>query len=168
MTTPDLDPVPAGSPPIDGRTEFTQALQAAMEGAVQARSREIWLVDPDFETWPLDDPRVLAALAAWGKLPMRRLLIVACHFDVIPRRYPRFTEWRGTWAHVVEARATDVEPSQVPSLCLAGPTSLRLVDRHRWRGHRVIGDKALADWREVVDVLLQRSEPGFAANTLGL
>jgi hypothetical protein len=43
-----------------------------------------------------------------------------------------------------------------------------LADRQRWRGHTLSSDKEVADWREVVDVLLQRSEPGFAANTLGL
>jgi hypothetical protein len=153
---------------IDGRNAFTAAMQQALEQAVQARERELCFVDPDFETWPLDDAQVLDTLTAWARQPLRRLLIVAGHFDHLPRRFARFTEWRGTWAHVVQAHATDVEPSQIPTLLLAGSASLLLADRLHWRGHRMSTDKEVADWREVVDVLLQRSEPAFGANTTGL
>ena len=153
---------------IDGRSEFTHAVQRSLMQALRQREREICMVDADFEVWPLDDPRVLEALNAWARLPQRRLLMVGSRFDTIARIFSRFTTWRGTFAHVVEAHATEVEPSQVPTLLLAGPSSLMLADRLRWRGHALSSDKEVADWREVVDVLLQRSEPGFAANTLGL
>lgn len=153
---------------IDGRSAFTEAMRQALVQAEQLRERELCFVDPDFETWPLDDPQVLDTLTAWARQPLRRLLIVAGHFDHLPRRFARFTEWRGTWAHVVQAHATDVEPSQIPTLLLAGPASLLLADRLRWRGHWMATDKEVADWREVVDVLMQRSEPAFGANTLGL
>jgi hypothetical protein len=158
----------AGGMPIDGRSAFTDAVRQALAHAVDARERELCLVDPDFETWPLDDAALLASLTAWARQPLRRLLLVACNFDLVPRRCPRFAEWRGIWAHVVEAHVTDVEPSQVPTLLLAGSCSLMLADRLRWRGHALSSDKEVADWREVVDVLMQRSQPGFAANTLGL
>jgi peptidyl-tRNA hydrolase len=153
---------------INGRSDFTDALRGALAHAARARERELYLVDPDFDSWPLDDAQVLAELTSWARQPQRRLVMVASDFGAMPRRYPRFAEWRGTWAHVVEAFATEIEPSQVPTLLLAGPASLMLADRLRWRGHRLEGDKEVADWREVVDVLLQRSEPGFGANTLGL
>lgn len=165
-----LDPQPAAprGAPIDGRAAFTQALRDCLSQALQARTRELCFVDPDFESWPLDDSDVLAAIGAWARLPERRLLIVAGSFDAMPRRFARFTEWRRTWAHVVDAHLTEVEPSQVPTLLLAGEASLMLADRMRWRGHGLSSDQEVADWREVVDVLLQRSEPGFGANTLGL
>lgn len=166
--TPESFHDAARDAPIDGRSAFTMALRTAMLQAVQTRQREICLVDPDFEVWPLDDAEFLAALAAWGRLPLRRMILVACNFNLVPRRYARFTEWRGNWAHVVEAHATDIEPSQVPTLMLAGPASLLLADRLRWRGHAMTSDKEVADWREVVDALMQRSEPAFGANTLGL
>jgi hypothetical protein len=153
---------------IDGRSEFTLALRQALTQAVRARERELILVDPDFESWPLDDAQVLAALDTWARQPKRKLLMVASSFQTLARRCTRFTEWRGTFAHVVGAFVTEVEESQVPSLLLAGPASLMLADRLRWRGHRLDNDKEVADWREVVDVLLQRSESGFGANTLGL
>jgi hypothetical protein len=153
---------------IDGRSAFTAAYQDALRHAVAERERELCLVDPDFQTWPLDDALALASLAAWARLPRRRLIVVASSFDAVPRRYPRFAEWRGTFAHVVEAYTTEIEPSQVPTLLLGGAASLMLSDRLRWRGHRLTTDKEVADWRDVVDALLQRSEPGFGANTLGL
>jgi hypothetical protein len=163
------DPLfPARGAVIDGRSDFTRALQSSLVQAVRHQERELCLVDPDFETWPMDDPIVLDALNAWARLPQRRLTLVASRFDMFGRRFPRFSAWRGTFAHVVEAFVTAVEPSQVPSLLLAGPGSLMLADRLRWRGHALADDKEVADWREVVDVLLQRSEPGFGANTLGL
>jgi hypothetical protein len=153
---------------IDGRSDFTAALRSALAQAVRSRERELCLVDPDFEGWPLDDEPLLSALTAWARQPQRRLLMVACSFDSLPRRFARFTEWRGTWAHVVEAFVTEIEPSQAPTLLLAGPSSLLLADRLHWRGRHLSNDEEVADWREVVDVLLQRSEPGFGANTLGL
>lgn len=153
---------------IDGRSEFTQAVRLSLAQAYRQRERELCLVDCDFEIWPLDDGEVLDSLSAWARLPQRRLLMVGSRFDTTPRMFPRFTAWRGTFAHVVEAFATEIEPSQVPTLLLAGTSSLMLADRLRWRGHALASDKEVADWREVVDVLLQRSEPGFGANTLGL
>ncbi len=159
---------PERSALIDGRSDFTQALRRSLAQAMRDRERELCFVDPDFEIWPLDDAEVLESLSAWARLPQRRLLMVGSRFEVIPRLFSRFATWRGTFAHVVEAFATGVEPSQVPTLLLAGPSSLMLADRLRWRGHALSTDKEVADWREVVDVLLQRSEPGFGANTLGL
>jgi hypothetical protein len=153
---------------IDGRSEFTAAVQRSLELALRQGERELFFVDVDFEVWPLDDALVLDHLTAWARLPQRRLLMVATRFDSLPRLFSRFTTWRGTFAHVVEAFATEIEPSQVPTLLLAGSASLMLADRLRWRGHALDADKEVADWREVVDVLLQRSEPGFGANTLGL
>jgi hypothetical protein len=153
---------------IDGRSEFAAAVRHALTQAVHERVREICLVDPDFEAWPLNDARVLAGLDAWVRLPMRRMLVVAGRFDALPRLFARFTDWRVTWAHAVECRVTDVESSQIPTLLLAGPASLHLADRWRWRGHVLADDREVSDWREVVDVLVQRSEPDFGAATLGL
>ena len=153
---------------IDGRSDFTRAVRRSLARAWQQRERELCLVDTDFEIWPLGDADVLESLNAWARLPQRRLMMVGSRFDTIARLFPRFTVWRRTFAHVVEPFATEVEPSQVPTLLLAGPSSLMLADRLRWRGRALGNDEEVADWREVVDVLLQRSEPGFGANTLGL
>lgn len=157
-----------GAALIDGRIAFAQALRQALAQAARERARELCFVDPDYEAWPLDDPDVLGALTAWARLPKRRLLMIASRFDGLPRRCPRFTAWRRDWAHVVECRATEVEASQVPTLLLAGPHSLQLADRLQWRGHWLADDSEISAWREVVDVLMQRSDADFPANTLGL
>jgi hypothetical protein len=158
----------AGAARIDGRSEFTQAVQRALSQAARERARELFFVDPDFEAWPLDDPQVLSALTAWARLPKRRMLVIAGRFDDLPRRFPRFTEWRRNWAHIVECRATEVEASQIPTLLLAGAHSLQMADRLQWRGHWLADDSEISAWREVVDVLMQRSDADFPANTLGL
>ncbi len=165
-----VQPLDPRAPParLDGRSDFTAALRHTLTLALQTRARELCMVDPDFTTWPLDDEGFRGALAAWARLPQRQLLIVAGNFAALPQRFPRFTEWRRTWAHVVECRQTEVEPSQIPSLLLAGANSLVLLDRLHWRGHGLSDDAEVGAWREVVDVLVQRSEPGFGANTLGL
>ena len=165
LPVPDLPP---GAALIDGRSAFTAALHQALAQAAHGRARELCFVDPDFEAWPLEDPMVLGALTAWARLPKRRLLMIACRFDDLPRRCPRFTAWRRRWAHAVECRATDIESSQVPTLLLAGGHSLQLADRLQWRGHWLADDSEISAWREVVDVLMQRSEADFPANTLGL
>lgn len=167
MTSDAQDPG-AGSALIDGRGAFIEALRRALGQAAQVRVRELCLVDADFEAWPLDDPLVLGALTAWARLPKRQLLMIASRFDDLPRRCPRFTAWRRDWAHVVECRATEVEASQVPTLLLAGAHSLHLADRLQWRGHWLADDSEIRAWREVVDVLVQRSEADFPANVLGL
>ena len=153
---------------IDGRTAFRDAVRRALRGAARGGVRELVWVDTDYEAWPLDDAAMLEALGAWSRLPSRRLLMVATRFDAVARLFPRFTAWRAERSHVAECRVTDVEPSQVPTLLLAGPASLHLADAQRWRGHWLTTQREFDDWREVADVLVQRSEPGFAVNTLGL
>lgn len=159
---------PSGRALIDGRSEFAAAVRLALSQAAHERARVLTFVDPDFEAWPLEDAQVLHSLSAWARLPQRQLLMVAGRFDGLPRTCPRFTEWRRNWAHVIECRATEVESSQIPTLLLAGAHSLHLADRLQWRGHWLADDSEIGSWREVVDVLMQRSEPDFAANTLGL
>ena len=159
---------PPGKALIDGRSDFTAAVRTALSEAARERARELCFVDADFDAWPLDDGAVLSALAAWARLPKRRLLVIAGRFDDVPRRFPQFTAWRRTWAHLIECRATDVEASQIPTLLLAGPHSLQLADRLQWRGHWLADDSEISAWREVVDALVQRSEVDFPANTLGL
>jgi len=167
--TPNTPQVPASAARIDGRSEFTAALRHALSRAARTRARELCFVDPDFEAWPLEDPTVLAAMSAWARLPKRRLTMIACRFDALPRIAPRFTEWRRQWAHMIECRATEVDPSQVPTLLLAGTdNSLQMADRLHWRGHWLADDSEISAWREVVDVLAQRSEIDFPANMLGL
>jgi hypothetical protein len=158
---------PSNARRIEGRREWLAALRAALAHAVD-HEREVVLVDAHFEGWPLDDAEVLQHLLAFSKKPLRRVLMVAARFDAVPVHCPLFTRWRRDFGHVISCHQTDVEASQVPSLLLAGPHSVHLSVPTLWRGHWLHNDKDRRDWRDVVDVLLQRSEPGFAPTTLGL
>ena len=155
---------------ITTRTEFAAALRHVLQQAAGDGTRELWLVDPDFEPWPLDDPGLLDDLTRWARLPGRRAVMLAHAFDRLPLRRPRFTEWRRTWSHALECRALDeVDASEVPTLLLAGSAlGVQLLDRRYCRGRWFRDDTTWRTWREVIDALLQRSESSFGATTLGL
>jgi peptidyl-tRNA hydrolase len=155
---------------ISTRAEFNTALLAALQDAVRAGTRELWLVDPDFADWPLGERATVELLTQWAQAPQRRITLIARHFDEMPRRHPRFVQWRRHWSHFVEARAVaDLDPSDVPTLLLAGDgLGVQLLDRVHWRGRWFSDEADWRTWREVVDALLQRSSDAFPATTLGI
>lgn len=155
---------------IDGRSSFRDAVVAlATAPDAQRGPAQWWWCDPDFADWPLDDPALITALAAWLERPGRELTLLACGFDGLVRRHPRFVAWRRYMAHRVLGREVAVDASQMPTLFVARPPhAVELLDRVHWRGVKV--DDA-DDWRqrrELVDALMQQSSPSFAATTLGL
>jgi hypothetical protein len=155
---------------IASRADFAQALIYVLERAIEDGTKELWLVDPDFEIWPLDDAAFLDALTTWARLPKRRAHMLAHDFDGVPRRQPRFTHWRRTWSHALDARVLEeVDASEVPTLLLAGDgLGLQLLDRRYCRGRWFRDDTTWRTWREVIDALSQRSDTSFGATTLGL
>lgn len=170
-------PVP-GVPdtPLDRRDGFSTrklfrdlVVKAVVGASVEGR-RELCWVDPDFADWPLDDPALLDALTRWARQPERRFLMLACQYDEVVRRHPRFTQWRRTWAHRIECRsAPEVSRSEMPTLLMAGDLySLQLLDRHHWHGRWLDDESDLKSWREVVEAILQRSDGDFPAHPLGL
>ncbi len=156
---------------FDTRAGWHAALLAGVVDAPAHGVRELVAVDADFADWPLDDPALLRALTDWLKRPQRRLVLLAARFDGVPLRHPRFTAWRRDWAHAVPAwQAAGDMAAELPSVLLddAGLCVQRRVDSRRCEG-RTQRDRRLAHAvRGEVDVFLQRSEPAFAANTLGL
>lgn len=150
------------------REAFRQALREAFALAARQGCPRIWLVDPDFEHWPLDEPEVIESLKRWG-LPHRRVTLVAHHFDALARHRPRFVAWRRTWSHIVECRAWPREEGALPSLWLgSGLQAVRLLDPVRFRGAVEDDAASLQQWAESCDAFLQRSEAAFPADTLGL
>ena len=157
-------------PSIDTRESFAAALRWGFENAAADGARCITCVDTSFEHWPLDDPGLLEGLTAWAKLPQRRLLLLAARYDEVPRRQPRFTAWRRDWAHAVTAlQAPQDFAADLPTLLLDDrKTSVHLIDALNWRGRAAVDPRARMLWQEKIDVVLQRSEAGFAVTTLGL
>lgn len=158
------------APVIDTRDSFAAALRWGFEHALSEGARHLVLVDPSFEHWPLDDVRVLQTLTQWARLPLRQLTLLAARYDEVPRRQPRFTAWRKDWAHVVQALQAPAEfAADLPTLLLDDRLlSVHLIDVVNWRGRAALDARVRLLWQEKVDVVLQRSEPAFAATTLGL
>ena len=100
----------------------------------------------------------------------RRLVVFAHNFDEMPRRHPRFADWRRQWSHVVQCRTDpELEAEQMPTLLLVpGVVGVRLLDPVRYRG--MVSGRAAdhVECREAIDALLQRSVEAFPATTLGL
>jgi hypothetical protein len=154
---------------IAARNDFLDAVRAALAQAAANGASEIYLVDPHFNDWPLNERAVVESLTQWVS-PRRKLTLVAHSFEEVARKSPRFAEWRRQWSHVIVCRSADeIEADQVPTiLYVAGLVSVRLLDRVRYRG--TVSGRAAdhVQSRESIDALLQRSTEAFPPTTLGL
>jgi hypothetical protein len=156
------------------RADFQRLLVEALAWAAEAGLRELHAWDASFVDWPLSDARALEALTAWAG-PGRRLHLLALQYDDVVRRHPRFVRWRRDFAHCVTARAVEPElrlEAAPESLLLAAGAdvslSLRLFDRHLWRGELSLDIAQRQRGLEWFDALAQRSSDSFAPTTLGL
>ena len=142
---------------------------AQSDALVLAGARELWLADPDFADWPLDEPAVQASLSAWLRPGGRRLRLAGEHFDVTARLHPRFARWRRDWSHAVEVFAP-IDGHLPTAVCglLASPLWLQRQDAPDWR-LRCFTDAvhARAIQAQIAD-FLQRCEPAWPATVLGL
>ena len=160
-------------PLIDTRVAFHGALSWLVEQATTQTAlatRTLWLVDHDFTNWPLGDAAFVDSLARWLRLPQRRIVMLAADYDALPRRHPRFMNWRRDWSHALSPFVAPEDlADRLPTL-LFGDSGLvlHLFDALHWRGRAGLDEQAARAWREEIDVVLQRSEPGFPVHTLGL
>jgi hypothetical protein len=157
-------------PVIDSRSAFISALHWGAEAAAARQARRIVLADADFAEWPLDDAWMLQRLARWLRLPQRRLVLLARSYDALPRRCPRFCAWRRDWSHAIEPHVVPGDlAADLPTLLVADAgITVHLVDGVHWRGRASADPRDARTWVERCDVVLQRSEPGWAVHTLGL
>jgi hypothetical protein len=158
-----------GITPIASRAEFLDAVRGAFALACDVGAREIFIADPNFVDWPLNERVVIDSLARWVD-STRVLTILAYSFDEFARRQLRFVEWRRQWAHAVRCRNDpELEAEQIPTLLLVpGAICIRVLDRVRYRGTASNRPVDLTECRESVDALLQRSVEAFPVTTLGL
>lgn len=158
-----------------GRIDCAALLRQALMGLAPAAAmpwgaaRSIWLADPDFADWPLDEPVVLEALGAWLRQGGRQLRIVGVHFDKVERHQPRFSRWRRDWSHAISV-VSPAEGDLPPELrgLHAAPLWVQWLEAPDWR-LRCSTDARQA---RLVDAwiadFLQRCEPAWPATTLGL
>lgn len=170
MTMAPAPAADADGPAITHSTSWVQALLWGFETAMAQGARRITVVDAGFAGWPLGDEALLASLAGWLRLPMRRLVLLAASYDTVPREHPRFNKWRAPWSHAMEAWQAPPEMSaNLPSLLLGDDgTVVHLVDAEHWRGRAQVSRRAAHVWQQKLDVVLQRSERAWPVNTLGL
>ncbi len=159
---------------FEGRADFMRLTSEALAWASEQGCREVHAWDASFVDWPLSEALVLESLTRWARNG-RQLHLLALQYDDIVRRHPRFVRWRRDFAHCVNARAVDPEfrlEAAPESLLLAvGPestVSLRLFDRHLWRGEVSLEAAQRQRSLEWFDALAQRSSDSFAPTTLGL
>lgn len=167
------DRIASDPPPLSAlrsQADFEAALHWGLQHALAARSRRLTWVDPDFTLWPLGDSALLAALEAWLRLPQRRLVLVAHDFTLIERRHPRFVTWRRNWAHAVEAWAPEEGVQlEMPRLMLDDARlCVQMFDVVHWRGRLSLDERAVRQWRDEIDALLQRCGAAFPVHQLGL
>lgn len=161
--------LPAPHRVFTGRSEFFEAIGGAFADIAAAGCREVWIADVDYADWPLGERDVVESLTRWA-MSHRKLTVLAQTFDEVPRRHPRFAEWRRQWSHAVECRQLDdIEPGEMPTLLLApGVVTVRLFDHVHLRGSVSSEAADAIRCRELVDAISQRSVEAFPATTLGL
>lgn len=156
------------------RADFQRLLVEALAWVSEQGCRELHAWDAGFVDWPLSDATALAALTSWARTG-RQLHLLALQYDDVVRRHPRFVRWRRDYAHCVTARAIDPEvrlevapESMLLAVGADSTLSLRLFDRHLWRGEVSLDSAERLRGLEWFDALAQRSSDAFAPTTLGL
>jgi hypothetical protein len=164
--------MPNDEPPrrlLDGRGAFEDAARAVLLGLPASDCREAWLTGADLGDWPLGEPAVIAALAAWLKRPGRRLTLLALRFDGLARRHPRFAAWRIDHVHAIDSRSVaDLDEDDMPQLLLAAPVCIRLHDSQRWRAVITQDARSAHLAAEQIAAISQRSGPAWPVRELGL
>ena len=169
MTTPDAtpsEPLPSGR--FEGRIAFQQLVRDALAAAAREGWREIILSDPDFADWPLGERAVAESLNAWS-MSGRRCILLARRWDEVVRRHARFVRWRGTWAHIIDARACRAaDPLELPSAIWSPGWVMQRLDLERCNGYSGSEPDRRLTLREDLEEWLRQSSPSFPSNTLGL
>ena len=156
-------------PEVDGRQATLAAWRAMLLALPDSALHQLWLVDSDFSDWPVGEADVVAALTRWARLPLRRMVWIGQDFEALARRQPRTAAWRRDFAHVVQAYCpADGERVDWPCWLMSECGAVVLDDRAHWRGRSVLSASDLRLMRDTADALLQRCEPAWPANVLGL
>ena len=168
MTTDDTTPAESMQGRFEGRLQFQQWVRDALALAAQQGWRELVLSDADFADWPLGERLVCETLTAWAR-PGRKLVLLACSYDDVHRRHPRFVTWRTQWSHLVEALACRrADPLELPSALWSPHWAMRRLDPVRSTGVGGFEPERRNGVREAQDEWLRRASPSFPASVLGL
>jgi len=151
-----------------GPKEFAQLIRDAIRQASADGWTEMVWCDATFEDWPLREREVIETLDSWAKRG-RKLTLLACRFDAMPRLHPRFVTWRVRWDHILECRVCrDVDESEMPSALWSPSWALRRLDLERCTGVAGYEPRRRLLLQEELEERKRQSGPGFPASVLGL
>ena len=168
MNTPQADAQPLPSGRFECRVAFQQLVRDALACAAREGWREIIMCDANFADWPLGERAVAESLQAWSKTG-RQVTLLAKRYDEVVRRHARFVSWRGTWSHIIEARAcTGADPLELPSAIWSPGWVMHRLDPERCNGYSGAEPERRLALRESLNEWLGKSSPAFPASTLGL
>ena len=163
---PDAPALPSGR--FEGRVAFQQLVRDALACAAREGWREIILCDASFADWPLGERAVAQSLQDWSKTG-RHITLLAKRYDEVVRRHARFVTWRGTWSHIIEARAcAATDPLELPSAIWSPGWVMHRLDPERCNGYSGAEPERRLALRESLNEWLGKSSPAFPATTLGL
>ena len=170
MERGDPSPTPITLPEgrLLGRNTFIDLIRQTVSAAAgRGWAKMVWC-DADFADWPLGERSFIDALQAWSASG-RSLHLLAQDFATLRQRHPRFVQWRVTWSHLVEARATGRSPGgDLPSAIWTPEWTMERLDpKHNVvvATHDPARRVALA---ERLDAGWHKATPSFPASTLGL
>jgi hypothetical protein len=163
----------ASEPPLSAlrsQADVAAAMRWSMGHALATRARRLTWLDPDFASWSLSDPALLEGLAAWLRLPQRRLVLLAHQYGTLERGHPRFVNWRRDWAHAIDVFApSEGTEARLPTLWIDDrQLCLQVFDTTQWRGRLSLDESTVRQWHDEIDALLQRCEAAFPVRHLGL
>ena len=168
MSTPQAGVPALPSGRFEGRVAFQQLVRDALACAAREGWREIILSDASFADWPLGERAVMESLQAWSRTG-RQVTLLAKRYDEVVRRHARFVSWRGTWSHIIEARAcATADALELPSAIWSPGWVMHRLDPERCNGYSGTEPERRLALRESLSEWLGKSSPAFAATTLGL
>ena len=154
---------------FEGRAAFDAQVLHFLQRAADERWPEPIVADPDFADWAWGTAAATALLHRWARHG-QRMTVLAYRYDALPRRHPRWVQWRTTWGHKVECRqmqARDV--ALVPSALWSPQWAVQRLDRERCVGVASAERATIVRLGEAVSEWVRhQSTPAFAASVLGL
>ena len=152
----------------EGRKAFIDLIRQALQVAAQQGWKRMVWSDPDFLDWPLGERATIEALGDWSAQG-RSLHLLAQDFSEMRLAHPRFVQWRTTWSHIVEARATGRGAgSDLPSALWSPVWTLERLDVRRNTVVATTDAARRVGLAERLDGEWQQASPSFPASILGL
>lgn len=154
---------------FEGRAAFDNHVLHFLQRAADERWPELIVADPNFADWPWGTRAAIDLLQRWARHG-RLMTVLAYRFDALPRRHPRWMQWRTVWDHKLQCRllqARDV--SLVPSVLWSPQWVVERLDVKRCIGVASAECAAIVPRGEMLQEWIRhQSAPALPASVLGL